>query len=311
MVFSLATLSSKLGPLPAVEVDGKYYRVEDVVPGLIKRPEQGLLSLLENWAGAESAIARAVDQRSYRSISPLSKPTETQCLAPILYPSKIICTGVNYYDHLRDDAKVLDFDKSKFDILYFLKHSHALVGAASGVRYPSQSKQFDWEVELAVVFGRSGRRIPADKALDYVAGYCIGLDLTARDWQTNPRHFRQFDLMAGKSFDDSSPLGPHLVPARFVDPTNLKLQLWVNDDLKQNSSTREMVWSIPEQIAQLSQHVTLEAGDVLYTGSPAGIGWVTKTFLKVGDRIKAEITGLGRLVIDVIPDPDAELAKGF
>jgi 2,4-diketo-3-deoxy-L-fuconate hydrolase len=311
MTFSLATLSSKLGPLPAVEVDGKYYRVEDVVPGLIKRPEQGLLSLFENWMGAEYAINRALDQGSYRSTRPLPKPTETQFLAPILYPSKIICTGINYYDHLRDDVKVLDFDKSKFDILYFLKHSHALVGAASGVRFPSQSKQFDWEVELAVVFGKSGRRIPADKALDYVAGYCIGLDLTARDWQTNPRHFRQFDLMAGKSFDDSSPLGPRLVPARFVDPSHLELRLWVNDDLKQNSSTREMIWSIPEQIAQLSQHVTLEAGDVLYTGSPAGIGWVTKTFLNVGDRIRAEITGLGRLVIDVIPDPDAELAKGF
>ena len=221
MAFSLATLNSKLGPLPAVEVDGKYYRVEDVVPGLIKRPEQGLLSLFENWMGAEYAINRALDQGSYRSTRPLPKPTETQFLAPILYPSKIICTGVNYYDHLRDDVKVLDFDKSKFDILYFLKHSHALVGAASGVRFPSQSKQFDWEVELAVVFGKSGRRIPADKALDYVAGYCIGLDLTARDWQTNPRHFRQFDLMAGKSFDDSSPLGPRLVPARFVDPTTV------------------------------------------------------------------------------------------
>jgi 2-keto-4-pentenoate hydratase/2-oxohepta-3-ene-1,7-dioic acid hydratase in catechol pathway len=311
MAFSLATLSSKLGPLPVVEVDGKYYRVEDLVPGLIKRPQEGLLNLLESWTGAEYAINQALDQRRHESTSPLSKPTEAQFLAPILYPSKIICTGVNYHDHLRDDMKLLDFDKSKFDILYFLKHSHALVGAASGVRFPSQSKQLDWEVELVVVFGKGGRRIPVEKALDYVAGYSIGLDLSARDWQTNPRHIRQFDLMAGKSFDDSSPLGPHLVPARFVDPTNLALQLWVNDDLKQNSSTREMIWSIPEQIAQLSQHVAIEAGDVLYTGSPAGIGWVNKTFLNVGDRITAEITGLSRLVIDVIPDPDAALAKGF
>jgi 2-keto-4-pentenoate hydratase/2-oxohepta-3-ene-1,7-dioic acid hydratase in catechol pathway len=141
-----------------------------------------------------------------------------------------------------------------------------------------------------------------------VAGYSIGLDLSARDWQMNPRHFKQFDLMAGKSFDDSSPLGPFIVPARFVDPSNIPLRLWVNDELKQNSSTHEMIWSIPEQIAQLSQHMTIEPGDVLYTGSPAGIGWIKRTFLKEGDRVSAEIGGLGRLSVKIMPDPDKSSA---
>jgi 2-keto-4-pentenoate hydratase/2-oxohepta-3-ene-1,7-dioic acid hydratase in catechol pathway len=204
---------------------------------------------------------------------------------------------------------VHDFDKSKYDILYFLKHSRAVVGAASGVRFPSQSRELDWEVELVVVFGKRARRVSVADALQYVAGYAIGLDLSARDWQMNPRHFKQFDLLAGKSFDDSSPLGPMIVPAEFVDPVNLSIRLWVNDELKQESSTSEMIWSIPEQIAQLSQHMTLEAGDVLYTGSPAGIGLVKRTFLKSGDRVAAEISGLGRLSIEITPDPDAAAAQ--
>jgi 2-keto-4-pentenoate hydratase/2-oxohepta-3-ene-1,7-dioic acid hydratase in catechol pathway len=311
MSFTLATLTSNLGPVPAVEIAGAYYRIEDVLPGLIKRPDQGLLGVLQNWAAAEEALLQIIDRRGYQSASPLPTPKDSDFLAPILYPSKVVCTGINYYDHLRKDMKVMDFDKTKSDILYFLKHSHAVVGAASGVRFPSQSKEVDWEIELVVVFGRRARRIPAERALEHVAGYAIGLDLSARDWQMNPRHFKKFDLMAGKSFDDSAPLGPCIVPARYIDPTALALRLWVNGELKQDSNTREMIWSIPEQIAELSQHVTVEAGDVLYTGSPAGIGWVKKTFLNVGDQINAEITGLGKLCITLGADPDAATAKGL
>jgi 2,4-didehydro-3-deoxy-L-rhamnonate hydrolase len=155
------------------------------------------------------------------------------------------------------------------------------------------------------VIAKRGRRIPAEDALSYVGGYAVGLDLTARDLQFNKRQRRQFDLFGGKSFDDSAPLGPVVVPAEFVDPENLGLKLWVNDELKQDSHTREMIWSIAEQISELSQHITLEPGDLLFTGSPAGIGYPQKTFLQVGDRVDAEITGLGRLSVEIIEDPDA------
>lgn len=308
MNYSFATLSTEEGPQPVVKLADQYYPLDRLVSGLVIDRERGLLDLFRDWERNDRAVSEALTAKRHETLEPLSDVSVANFDAPLKFPSKVICTGVNYYDHLRDDMKVRDFDKSKHDILYFLKHSQAVVGAASGVRFPSQSREFDWEVELVVVFGKRARRVSVERAMSCVAGYSIGLDLSVRDWQMNPRHFKQFDLMAGKSFDDSSPLGPFIVPARFVDPSNIPLRLWVNDELKQNSSTREMIWSIPEQIAQLSQHMTIEPGDVLYTGSPAGIGWIKRTFLKEGDRVSAEIGGLGRLSVEITPDPDKSSA---
>jgi 2,4-diketo-3-deoxy-L-fuconate hydrolase len=308
MKYSLAALSTADGALPVVEVAGQYFRLEDLVAGLVADRGHAVLDLFSNWDNSNRAIASALASEGHHGLEAIAGVTPQDFLSPLQYPSKVLCTGINYYDHLRLDMKINDFNKSKHDILYFLKHSRAIVGAAQGVRFPSQSRELDWEVELVVVFGKRARRISVENALSCVAGYAIGLDLSARDWQMNPRHFKQFDLLAGKSFDDSSPLGPVIVPAQFVEPSDLSLRLWVNDELKQDSNTREMIWSIPEQIAQLSQHMTIEPGDILYTGSPAGIGWVKGTFLKVGDRITADIHGLGRLCIDIKPDPDAASA---
>jgi 2,4-didehydro-3-deoxy-L-rhamnonate hydrolase len=311
MTYALATLAHPSGPIPVVRFDSHFYRISDFVPQFPLDPSRGLLDVFTHWLDAGRAFRTAIDSKVHLRIRPVSDPHALAFAAPILYPPKVICTGVNYWDHLREDMKVTDFDKSSHDILYFLKHQHAVVGAADSVRYPSQSRQLDWEVELVVIIGKTGRRIAVESALQYVAGYAIGLDLSVRDWQFNPRHFKGFDLMAGKSFDDSSPLGPFVVPATYVNPQDLTLKLWVNGDLKQDSHTREMIWSIEEQIAALSQHVTLEAGDAIFTGSPAGIGYVRGTFLKVGDRVEAEIAGLGRLTINVIPDLDAERAMGL
>lgn len=309
MSYALANLRSASGPQLAVEQNGRYYALADVVPGIDASPEAGLLGLFNAWGSVEPLLEQAIGSLSGHR--PLLEPAPGDFLAPILYPSKIICTGTNYYDHLAKDFNVPDFDKSKYDILYFLKHSKALVGSGASVRYPSESRALDWEVELVAVFGRTGRRLTPEQALDHIAGYAIGLDLSARDLQFNPRHRKQFDLFGGKSFDDSSPMGPVIVPAKFVDPTDLTLKLWVNGELKQDSHTREMIWSMAEQVSELSQHMTIEAGDVLYTGSPAGIGYVTNTFLKIGDVVEAEISGLGRLSVVIAPDPDAAAARTF
>jgi 2-keto-4-pentenoate hydratase/2-oxohepta-3-ene-1,7-dioic acid hydratase in catechol pathway len=112
----------------------------------------------------------------------------------------------------------------------------------------------------------------------------------------------KFDLFGGRGFDDSCPVGPRIVPARFVDHANLGLKLWVNGDLRQDANTRDMIWSLPEQIAAMSEHVTLEPGDILLTGTPAGVGLATGTFLKIGDLIDAEIDGLGHLSFEIIGD---------
>ena len=208
--------------------------------------------------------------------------------------------GFNYYDHLVKDAGITDFRKEDKAPFFFLKPpTTSVVGAGRSVIYPKQSQQLDWEIELVVVIGKRGRDIPVDQAMNYVAGYTTGLDLSARDWQFNPRHPRQFDIFCGKAFDGSAPIGPSIIPARFVDASDLTLKLWVNGALKQDSHTREMIRSIPEQIAAASEHLTFEPGDILFTGCPAGVGFATQTYLKVGDKIDAEIGSLGRLSVEI------------
>lgn len=308
MKFTLAALRQESGILPVIEVSGKYYRISDIAPELIRNPERGILDLLEAWESAEAVLVDRVATLSTSGVLPIADPATADFAAPILYPSKVICTGTNYYDHLRKDMGIMDFDKSNHNILYFMKHQRAVVGCGPSVRHPSQSQMLDWEVELVVVIGKRGRRISQAAAMDHIAGYAIGIDLSARDWQLNPRHLKKFDLLAGKSFDDSAPLGPLMVPARFVDPNDLTLKLSVNGKVRQDSHVREMIWSISEQISELSQHMTLEPGDVIYTGSPDGVGYASKTFLQVGDRVDAEISGLGSMSIEIIADPDASRA---
>jgi 2-keto-4-pentenoate hydratase/2-oxohepta-3-ene-1,7-dioic acid hydratase in catechol pathway len=130
----------------------------------------------------------------------------------------------------------------------------------------------------------------------------VGIDLSARDWQFHPKHLVKFDLFGGKSFGDSCPLGPKITPARFVQHDHLQLKLWVNGELKQNANMSDMIWSLAEQISAISDHVTLEPGDVILTGTPSGVGLASGTFLKVGDTVEAEIDGLGRLSVEIVPD---------
>jgi 2-keto-4-pentenoate hydratase/2-oxohepta-3-ene-1,7-dioic acid hydratase in catechol pathway len=201
------------------------------------------------------------------------------------------------------EAKIPNFRKEDGTPVFFLKPpTTSLVGCGKTVRYPVQSSKFDWEIELAVIIGTTLRRASEEQASKAIAGYAVGIDLSARDWQMNPRHPWKFDLFTGKGFDDSCPLGPKLVPARFVDPTNLELRLSVNGATKQHSNTRDMIWPVLEQVSIVSEHVTLEPGDILLTGTPAGVGLASDTYLSVGDKIEAEISGLGILHVEIVPD---------
>ena len=138
--------------------------------------------------------------------------------------------------------------------------------------YPAHVQKFDYEIELAVIIGKRGKRLTLDNAMEHVAGYAITIDLSARDWMRNPKHIAGFDTFAGKAFDDSCPLGPGIVPARFVNHENLQLQFRLNGELRQDANTKDMIWSVPEQLVNITQHVTLEPGDVVSTGTPAGVG---------------------------------------
>jgi 2-keto-4-pentenoate hydratase/2-oxohepta-3-ene-1,7-dioic acid hydratase in catechol pathway len=305
MHFSLATIRHNGQPVPAIEVADRYYSLVQLAPDLVagtRRP--GLMGLFDDWKRAEARLAELAGEISKSGSSLLSlQPQPDDFMTPLQFPSKLILGGANYYEHMIKEAKKPDFRKEDGTPVFFLKPpTTSLVGCGKTVRYPVQSSQFDWEIELAVVIGSKLRRASEQQVSEAIAGYAVGIDLSARDWQMNPRHPWKFDLFTGKGFDDSCPLGPRLVPARFVDATNLELRLSVNGVTKQHSSTKDMIWSVTEQVSLLSEHVTLEPGDILLTGTPAGVGLASGTYLRTGDRIEAEITGLGKLHVEIVPD---------
>jgi 2-keto-4-pentenoate hydratase/2-oxohepta-3-ene-1,7-dioic acid hydratase in catechol pathway len=314
MTYSLATIRQGARAIPVLEVDGAYYDLTKVAPELLEpAPHRGLINVFERWSEREPALDRlAADLKAQpRASAQVPAPQADEFLAPLQYPTKVVLMGANYYDHMHNDAGFGDFDKAnKIPTLFFKPPTTTLVGSGKSVRYPIQSNKFDWEVELAAVIGKRARRVSEADALDHVAGFMIGVDLSARDWQFHEKHLVKFDLFGGKGFDDSCPVGPKILPARFVGHANLQLKLWVNGDLKQNANTSDMIWSLPEQIAAISEHVTLEPGDILLTGTPAGVGLATGTFLKVGDVVEAEIDGLGRLSFEIIPDAGAPAWQG-
>jgi 2-keto-4-pentenoate hydratase/2-oxohepta-3-ene-1,7-dioic acid hydratase in catechol pathway len=312
MTFSLATFRIDGTPAPVLSVDGRHYRLADLAPEVLAPdPAAGLMTVFANWASAEPALLTAVQRLTDGQVSGEEVPAPRvleDWLTPLQYPNKVICTGANYYEHMQKDGKHTDFTKETKIPVFFLKPpTTTLAGQGKSVRYPVQSQKFDYELELAFVVGKRGRRIGREQAMDYVAGYTIGIDLSARDWQRHPKHLVKFDLFGGKAFDDSCPLGPGIVPARFVDEGNLQLQLRLNGELKQDANTKDMIWSIPEQIEKISEHVTLEPGDVVLTGTPSGVGLGTGIWTKAGDSLDAEITGLGSLHVEIVDDhPDAE-----
>jgi 2-keto-4-pentenoate hydratase/2-oxohepta-3-ene-1,7-dioic acid hydratase in catechol pathway len=179
----------------------------------------------------------------------------------------------------------------------------SIIGHNTPVRLPKFSQQVDWEGEIGVVIGRQTRSIAEAEALDAVAGYVIVNDLSARDLMKREGTPFIFDWIGQKCFADAAPMGPWFTPAAYIkDPQNLAIKLWVNGVLKQNSNTSKMVHSIAEQVAYLSRHFTLQPGDVVATGSPAGVGLPRGDFLKIGDEIKIEIESCGTLVNRMVAD---------
>ncbi|MBB3265180.1 2-keto-4-pentenoate hydratase/2-oxohepta-3-ene-1,7-dioic acid hydratase in catechol pathway [Azospirillum sp. OGB3] len=221
--------------------------------------------------------------------------------APIPRPDRnIFCVGKNYHDHAHE------FTRSGFDAgskvatdaipeapIFFTKPPETVIANGDPIRYPhGVSDSLDYEAELGVVIGKGGRGITKADAYDHVFGYVIINDMTARDWQS--RHKQWF---LGKSFDTFCPMGPWLATADEVDAANLALRCWVNDELRQNANTRDLIFDIPTMIETLSAGITLYPGDIIATGTPAGvgIGFNPPKFLKPGDRVTIEIDGLGRL----------------
>ncbi|TDA69700.1 MAG: FAA hydrolase family protein [Clostridia bacterium] len=213
---------------------------------------------------------------------------EVQLAAPLTRPPKIICIGMNYRSHCAEQGARLPSHP-----IIFAKFATAVTGPGSPVIRPRLTQQLDYETELAVVIGRRGKNIGQNKAMEYVAGYTIFNDVSARDIQFGDRQW-----VRGKTFDTFAPMGPWLVTADEIpDPQDLRLRCWVNGELRQDSTTAEMIFTVPYLIEFLSRVVTLEPGDIIATGTPAGVGAFRQppVYLEAGDRIRMEITGLGVL----------------
>jgi 2-keto-4-pentenoate hydratase/2-oxohepta-3-ene-1,7-dioic acid hydratase in catechol pathway len=266
-----------------------------------------MLGVLDDWAKAEplieAVLAKKVEKGSSATSSPLAK---VRLLVPVLYPSAIFCAGANYSDHMAEMARVLglalepDLRKAGLAPWHFIKASRTVVQTHAGIPLPAGAQKLDWEAELTAVIGRTAKNVPAESALDYVAGYTVANDLSARDFMVRPNvpetsPFR-YDWISHKSFDGACPLGPWIVPAKQIpDPQDLGIKLWVNDVLKQDSHTSKMIFSVAEQIAQLSARLTLHPGDLILTGTPAGVGMARKEFLKSGDVVRVWIEHVGEL----------------
>ncbi|MES2976028.1 MAG: fumarylacetoacetate hydrolase family protein [Pseudomonadota bacterium] len=304
-MFSLATLKVAGKPVPAIRIQDSYWALADVAPELIAaQPLRGMMNLFDDWAKSEAVLLPLAEALAAgrNKAAPLPAPAgPADILSPLLYPNKLVLGGANYYDHMRLDAKRESYNKADYIPIFFLKPpTTTLVGGGPVVQYPPDVQRFDYEIEFAAVIGKRVRHLTLENALDCVAAYTIALDMSARDLQRNPRHMANFDLFNGKCFDSACPLGPGIVPARFIDPANTPLKLWVNGELRQDSNTSQMIWSLAEQLVDITKYVTLEPGDVVSTGTPAGTALLDGRYLKVGDTIDCEAGLLGRLSVSVV-----------
>jgi 2-keto-4-pentenoate hydratase/2-oxohepta-3-ene-1,7-dioic acid hydratase in catechol pathway len=223
-------------------------------------------------------------------------------LAPV-QPRKYLAIGLNYADHIAESG--LQAPEVPF---FFNKHVTCVVGPGAEAHMPRVSNLLDYEGELAIVIGRRCRHVAVEQAAGVIAGYTIADDVSVRDWQ-----LRTPTMTIGKSFDTHGPLGPWIVTAdELGDPHDLGIRTFVNGEQRQNGNTGEMVFNCFEQVAHLSEAFTLEPGDVIATGTPAGVGVARQPFpeglLKVGDVVRIEIDGIGALENIVVGEPEGYLA---
>jgi 2-keto-4-pentenoate hydratase/2-oxohepta-3-ene-1,7-dioic acid hydratase in catechol pathway len=283
------TIQTWAGPRAALRRDNVYIDLHasdpNVAPSVRAILEGGPRSLETARLAAErpDAVTYPLEQARY--------------CAPVANPRKIICLGLNYRDHAAESGAPIPREP-----ILFSKYPTALIGHGDAIVLPRVSKEVDFEAELVIVVGKKGRHLSAAAAIEHVAGYTVGHDVSARDWQLK-KDGKQW--MVGKTFDTFAPVGPELVTVDEVpDPHALPIRLRINGATMQDSNTSQMIFKVGEILAYLSQVFTLEPGDLIYTGTPPGVGMARKppVFLKGGDVVEVEIEGLGLLRNPVIDE---------
>jgi 2,4-didehydro-3-deoxy-L-rhamnonate hydrolase len=258
---------------PGLWQAGKIVDLKSLFPDI---PDIGAAFFTEGWL------------QRLKSVTDPGEEMEVRIGCPVCRPSKIICLGLNYLDHKEESG----FEKPQKPLL-FCKTQNALTGPFDPIVLPRSCGQIDWEVELAVVVGREGKRIPRDDALDYVAGFTVMNDVSGREAQ-----FSDAQWFRGKSFDSFAPMGPALVTGDEVENIrNLRLTTRVNGQVMQNGSTADMIFDIPAIIAFISEDITLLPGDIISTGTPSGVGIFRDppVLLKTGDVVECEVEKIGSI----------------
>jgi 2-keto-4-pentenoate hydratase/2-oxohepta-3-ene-1,7-dioic acid hydratase in catechol pathway len=252
---------------------------------VVSLEDAGFSDLLSFLRGGAQALANVEGFIAKASAIPLAS---VKLCAPIPDPPKILCMGLNYRDH----AKEANLEIPKYPVI-FAKYTNTVIGFGDHIVLPRNSRKPDYEAEFGFVIGKRARHIKADDWRDYVFGYMNCNDVSARDYQMSVSQWTM-----GKNFDTFAPMGPYLVSADEIeDPHNLNLSLTLNGETMQSSNTRELIFKIPETIEFLSSVMTLEPGDVVLTGTPAGVGFSRKPprWLLPGDEVVVRVEGLGEL----------------
>ncbi|MBX3563575.1 MAG: fumarylacetoacetate hydrolase family protein [Sphingomonas sp.] len=300
-MYKLAVVRDQSGPCVMVAAGDRLIDLSEVVGAdamvRLGGPPADLLPILNAWAEWDELLSDAASRLpagAGRSID-----AETMFLPPLAAPGKIICIGANYHDHIEEMAIPM---APTYPYSFLKPANNTLRGSGVGVAVPAGVEMMDWEAELAVVIGIECRDVTAADALSVIAGYANFNDLSARDWLAS-RPGVGVDWVRHKAHDGFAPMGPYLLPARFVDdPQQLPVRLSVNGIRKQDSSTAQMVFGVVPIIEHLSSIMTLSPGDVIATGTPAGVGHGQKPpqFLKRGDEVRMQVGGLGELVTPIL-----------
>ena len=241
---------------------------------------------IQSWARLQNSLQMAEEHLSHPTQDglPLDR---VRILAPVIHPPKIICLGLNYATHVNESNA-----NPPSEPIVFMKPRTTIIGPHDDIVSPSITHQLDYEVELAVVIGKECKRIGENDALDYVLGYMVLNDVTARDLQRRERQW-----FRAKGLDTYAPTGPWIVTKDELNIDDIRLTTKVNGELRQDGSTKDMIFKVKFLISWLSQGMTLEPGDIISTGTPSGVGVYMKqpTFLKEGDTVEAEVEGIGSL----------------
>lgn len=262
--------------------------------GRVRLPQGAVLEDVLAGDGGLAALESQLTPEAIGSMADCRVPLASVTLhSPVLHPSKVIGIGLNYHDH----AEEVKMAKPTEPILFGM-YPNVIVGPGEPIRIPKLSTKIDYEAELAVVIGRRGRDIPVERAVDYVAGYTIFNDVSARDLQMSDNQW-----IRGKSLDTFGPTGPVLAPASALgDGSGLDIELRLNGETMQSSNTGNLIFKVPQLVSFISEVMTLEPGDLIATGTPGGVGFARRppVWLKDGDVVEIEIERIGILSNPVV-----------